>query len=361
MDAMKFEGTRAPRGLTLVETIIGLGVAAVAVACAVPVIARTGSLSGEARSLSNLRLLNEAHTAYANTFNQRQLTFVPDEAGAYNGSCSAIVADFCPPQLILGVSQNGGIWAYYLGGGECANYPGSCGGNWSAYKPIEFSGFNSYFGSFRLGNTAAFNVFVDGRFYADEFYAPNDTFAYGTSATFRDRKLDFESTSGITLFSSYCLSPAAMWHPDVLSSAYGGFRDPNTFAAGYASPSVTQCLYPDLKTRLIEHHWCDNPPAPTFPSFGSSADPAPYLFNSSVAAAPQSLFFDGSVRRLSNQQAVADDEALFESSGQRLWSRTTPMGPAGYMPSFAADDGPRTNHTILTIDGILGRDVLAPK
>jgi type II secretory pathway pseudopilin PulG len=357
MDSMNATRSRTRLGFTLAETIVGLSVAAVFVACAVPVIARTGSLSGEARSLSNLRLLHESHTAYANSFNQRQFTPVIDDAGAYGGNCQTIVSLFCPPQQIIGTSPSGAVWGYFLGSGQCVQFPGSCSGNWSTYKPIEWTGVSAGFGSFRLGNVAAFNGYVEGRFYSDTFYAPNDELAYSGSALFRDRGIDFDSDGANIRYTSYCLSPAAMWHPDVLGSAFGGFRDPNTFAAGYASPSVMQCLYPDLKTRLIEHNWCDGPPGSTV----SGSTSAAYPFNASAVVAPQSLFFDGSVRRLSNQQAIADDEALYESSGKQLWSRTTPLGPQGYLPQFGLDDGPRTNHTILTIDGILGRDVLAPK
>lgn len=346
------------RGVTMVEVLVALACGAALVAFVVPVVANVATASGEARSLSNLRILSMAHDAYANTYAQRQLTFVQEDAGLYAGNCLTITCQSCPPQLLLGQDPNGAWWGYYLGSCQCAGFPGSCG-NWSAYKPIEFFVPNQGFGAFRLGNAHAFNAFVEGRFYSDTFYAPNDALEYQRSAKYRDQVIDFSSTSNDVAFSSYCMSPAAMWHPDVLSDAYGGYRDPNTFIDGYASPTVTQCLHPDLKTRLIEHNWCDGAPSMvTSNTVSSIYSSGAYTFNSSASVAPLSLFFDGHIARLPNSKAIADDQALFDSSGLRLWSRTTPLGENGYYVAPQFDDSPRTSHTILTTNGILGRDVL---
>lgn len=150
-----------------------------------------------------------------------------------------------------------------------------------------------------------------------------------------------------------------MYHPDVFSSAYNGFRDPTTFVEAYVSPSVTQCVYPDLKTRMIEHSWCQN--APSFVNNNVSGVTTPFPYNASAAATGLAMFFDGSVRRLRNQDAIDDDQQLFQTSGGRLWTRTSPLGGTGYLPEQAIGGGPRTSHTTLTIDGILGRDVLTTR
>lgn len=351
----------AHRGHTLAEVVVAAACCAAITVALVPMLAAVSGGSGEARSLSNLRFLVGANDNYAATFGQRQFTAMPDDAGLVNGNCSTYVSSIaCPPQQILGVSSSGAIWGYFLGGGLCSQYgyPGSCAG-WPAYKPIEMTGQSAQSGAFRLPNVAAFNQFVDGRFFSDYWYSPNDRAMWQYSATVRDAGGDYESLSGNIGFSSYCWSPAAMYHPDVFGSAYGGYRNPNSFAEGYISPTVTQCAYPDLKTRMIEHSWNVNAPSFVDNSLGGSYTAFPY--NASAAAHGLAMFFDGSVRRLRNVDAIADDASLFEASGARLWSRGTPFGEAGYLASQALDSGPRTSHTTLTIDGILGRDRLSTR
>lgn len=348
------------RGLTLAESLVAVTIACLLVATLVPLMAAVGGGSGESRSLANLRLLVGANEAYGQTFAQRQFTAVPEDAGLVNGNCAAYIATVaCPPPQVLGWGSNGGLWGYFLPAtGFCAgkeNFFGNCA-NWSTYVPLVFTTSEAGFGSFRLPNAMAFNQFVDGRFYSDVWYSPNDRAAWHTSAMPRDEGAQFEPTDGGVAFSSYCFSPAAMYHPDVFGAAYDGYRAPTTFAEAFAPPTVTQCSHPDLKTRMIEHNWNLN--APSYADFSVTNSLKQPPFNASAAASPLSMFFDGSVRRLRNVDAIADDESLFQTSGGRLWSRTTPFGQAGYLGSQAIDNGPRTSHTTLTIDGLLGRDAL---
>ena len=349
------------RGCTRADLAVALGCGAAAIAAAVPVLARNGIDSGEARSLSNLRILAAAHEAYSLTFAGKQFGVMPENAGLVNGNCATYTATVaCPPPLLLGQGSNGAWWGYFLGSsGLCAgfSYPGNCG-NWVAYKPIEFVGADTGMGSFRLSNAVAFNSFVDGRFYSDTFYSPNDRLAYDIGARYRDLVVQFESASNEIAFTSYCLSPAAMYHPQVLASANGGYKNPNTFVDGYVSPTVSQCAHPDLKTRMIEHNW--NVGAPSFGVDLSPTYQESWVFNTSALASPNGFFFDGHVTRIPNAQAIADDNAVFKASGSRLWSRTTPFGEQGYRIGQPLESE-RTSHTILTIDGILGRDVLTPQ
>jgi hypothetical protein len=353
---------KSQAGIARADVVAILGCTTIALAVALPVLARAGTDSGETRSLSNLRILAAAHEAYSQTFSGKQFGVMPEDAGAVGGNCSSYVNSIaCPPPLLLGLGPNGAWWGYYLGSfGLCAqySYPGSCG-NWVAYKPIEFSGADAGFGSFRLGNATAFNAFVDGRFYSDTFYSPNDRFTYELSARYRDPVYDFNSLNGEIGLSSYCLSSAAMYNPAVFASENGGFKNPNTFAEGYVSPTVSQCAHPDLKTRIIEHNW--NVGAPSFSANPNQSFEADWLFNYSSLAAPNGFFFDGHVTRIRNAQAIADDEAVFQANGTRLWSRTTPFGELGYGQWQPSPEATRTSHTILTIDGILGRDVLTPQ
>lgn len=346
------------RGASRADLLAGIACGAFVLGAAIPVLARNGLDSGEARSLSNLRTLAAAHEAYSQTFAGKQYTAMPEDAGLVGGSCSAYLASVaCPPQVLLGQSVSGAWWGYFLGEGLCAQYgyPSTCS-NWAVYKPMEFTAVGAGFGSFRLPNARAFNTYVDGRFYSDVFYSPNDRWAYEASAAVRDPGLDYESILGSNLAaSSYCLSPAAMYHPGVLAAANGGYQDPNSFVEGYISPTVAQCSYPDLKTRMIEHNWNDG--APSMLDGPASTERPGWLFNASRLASPNGFFFDGHVARVSNDQAILDDDELYQTSGQRLWSRTTPFGTLGYGASTSME-AERTSHTILTVDGILGRDLL---
>lgn len=345
------------RGITRADVVAAGLSATVLLAVALPVLGRVDTDSGESRSLANLRILAAAHEAYSQTFAGKQFGVMPEDAGTVGGNCSTYLSTIaCPPQLLLGQAPSGAWWGYFLGSGLCAqySYPGSCS-NWVVYKPMEFTGVNAGFGSFRLGNAVAFNAFVDGRFYSDTFYSPNDRLAYHRSARFRDEGVQFDSEGGQIAYSSYCLSPAAMYNPEVLANANGGYRNPNSFAEGYNSPTVSQCLHPDLKTRMIEHNW--NVGSPSF----TEASGNEWIFNYSSLASPSGFFFDGHIGRIRNAQAIADDEALFQASGARLWSRTTPFGTAGYGAWQSSPEAVRTSHTILTLDGILGRDLLTPQ
>jgi hypothetical protein len=168
----------------------------------------------------------------------------------------------------------------------------------------------------------------------------------------------------IPAWSSYCSSPAAMFHPDVMrAEPDGGWQDPWSFDLGFQSPGLYQAAYPDLKTFVIEHHWNQNRPIdfcnPTFnPGTYGSACCEPYYFNHGLASAPASLFYDLSTRLLPNREVLAADTKLMKQTGYGLWSRDTPFGADGYLSEHAYDDI-QLSHHILTTDGILGRDTTA--
>lgn len=349
------------RGLTLAESLVTAAIGCLLIATLIPLLAAVGGGSGEARSLANLRFLVGANEAYGQTFSQRQFTAIPENAGLVNGDCATYIATIaCPPQQIVGWSANGGLWGFYLPAtGFCSASGGAFVGNcdnWGSYVPMHYTGSNAGYGSFRLPNVMAFNQFVDGRFYSDVWYSPNDRAAWHVSAMPRDEGAQFELTYGILAFSSYCFSSAAMFHPDVYGATFDGYRAPTSFPEAYTAPAVTQCIHPELKTRMIEHNWNLNSPSYAEFAVTNALKQPPY--NASSKASPLSMFFDGSVRRLRNVDAIADDESLFQASGGRLWSRTSPLGTQGYLGLQAIDSGPRTSHTTLTIDGLLGRDVL---
>jgi hypothetical protein len=356
---------RRERGIGRADVLVALLCIVISFSAAMPVIGRTGSDSGEMRSLANLRTLASAHEAYAQSFGGRQWTAIPEDAGLVSGNCGSYLSVIaCPPQMLLGQSPSSSAWwGYYLGNtGLCAGlgWPGNCG-NWTMYRPLSFAGSDSGMGSYRVPNVVSFNSFVDGRFYSDTFYSPNDRLAYGNSAKYRDQGVGFDFVAGEPIaFSTYCLSPAAMYNPEVLAAANGGFRNPNSFVEGYVSPPVAQCTYPDLKTRMIEHHWTVG--APSFANTSTINEYSGWIFNASQRASPNAVFFDGRIGRIANADAMADDAARQASEGIGLWSRTTPFGASGYRGpngGSPSPEGTTTSHTILTLDGILGRDLLS--
>ena len=217
----------------------------------------------------------------------------------------------------------------------------------------EGSGFG--FGSFRLPNTQRFRTYVSRRFYAPQWYAVGD---YDTedASEFFNIESEFTLNSNNFFFtSSYCLSPAAMFDPEVLrKESEGGYQAPEDYADYYRSPHVSACSHPALKTRMIEHNWFRDAPDV---GKGQSFD---WQFNHGLAANPCTLFFDGSTSTLSTMQAWQDD--LIVQGGTKgqdgLWSRDTPFGENGYYGTESVD-GTIVSHHILTTDGIKGREILS--
>lgn len=339
-------------GATLVEALVILAVGIVALAATLPVLASISCDARRVRSQHNLATLAQAHAAYAASWDDRQFTLVVDDLGVYNGSCPNYTAvNGCHPPVILGFDCDGFQWGYFMGcvAGSCANI--------AAAKPFQFQIGNA-FGAYRLCNASGFNAYVNGRFYDQTFYAPADQGPYEQAAPAFGLDCGFvDLTGGQPVFSSYVLSPAAMFDKKVLSLNPGSgtlYTNPNSLADGYTSPTTSQATYPELKTRMIEHHWMYNAPKPCNPAFAGCA---PYLFNHGIESRPEACFFDGSVRALGPYEANLA-ESRTQPQGFKLWSRDTPLGSGGYFMNQSFDSFGLSSYHILTRDGIAGRDVL---
>ncbi|MHC4210107.1 MAG: hypothetical protein ACYSWT_10390, partial [Planctomycetota bacterium] len=251
----------------------------------------------------------------------------------------------------------------YAAWGACAPFSSTCSPNVVLTLRINLDPDAAY-GVCRIPQMKGLHDYVNGRFHDPVFYSPMDTKAYLAALPAFDQDCEFVQTAG-TIPSSYALSPAAMYHPDVFRApSQGGFQHPDTFDDGYRSPAVTQAEYAKQKTWMIEHNWLRNPPAACNPDYddpfgGFSELCDPYLFNHGAGAAPLTLFFDGSVRRLGTGSVVADDARMLKMTGgvDGLWSRDTPFGGNGYFGDVSFD-GTVVSHHILTTDGIRGRDTL---
>jgi type II secretory pathway pseudopilin PulG len=353
----------ARAGFTIVELLVVGLILAVLLVVAVPSIAGARNSAGVQQSISNLTAMSLAHFLYAADWDGRQVTLVRDDLGAYWGDpqsyneahdCDDYWDPDCQPPIIAGIGPTQtGYWATW------AYWPSA--GNRAMYQPIAFPGGPGaeYWGHFRFPNARPFHDYLNGRYQDRVFYAPKDTTVLDPLEPCIDQPPEFMAypEQCNPAWSSYALSPAAMYHPDVLrSNAAGGWQPPWTLDHGYESPGLFQAAYPALKTHMLEHSWLQSSPGVCNPAF---YDCEPYYFNHSIDSSPVTLFYDGSVRLLPNTDVQsADFQILDESSGvDGLWHRGTLFGGNGYFIE-ASYDFVALSHHILTTDGILGRDTL---
>ena len=312
-------------------------------------------------SMNNLKLLGFAHVLYAAEWNGRQITFAKDDlslygnVGNYNAAHDCVFSQDpgCHPPVLAGWCD-GGLWAYW---------PAQAGA-WWVVEPIGFPGGQGFegFGNFRILNASQFNQYVGGRFYDAAFFAPADTVPMGLVEPLFDDPCGFAVEGNPPYWISYAMSPAAMFHPDVMrSNAAGSWQDPWQIVNGHESPGFFQADFPALKTLMIEHHWLQGPPAECNPNFeGGAYDGCePYYFNHGFDSSPVTLFYDLSVRQLPNAEVLGADQQVLKDTGgvDGLWHRGTPFGEGGFFIAQGYDGVPLSHH-ILTTDGIKGRDTL---
>lgn len=93
----------------------------------------------------------------------------------------------------------------------------------------------------------------------------------------------------------------------------------------------------------------------------------PYYFNHAIVSEPATVFYDGHTRLLPNTECITGD-AIVEQQTQTVDGLWFSAGGAlnagnlssdGYFESIGFDQI-EIRHSILTIDGILGRDTLGP-
>lgn len=362
------------RGFTIIELLVVISIIALLVSILLPAVGKARDAALQTKSSANVRNIGNAHATYSADWGDRQWTLVPDDLGVANGSFQNYASEFgCPPQAILGFAANGSQWGAFL---QCA-LPAAGWAGTVIYVPNTWTG--DITGAFRHMNMKSFSNYLNGRFYDPIFYAPKDTVTLAGAEPYfaLPDEFTFINMANQEIFlSSYCYSPAAMWNPQVLSlnpQTGNAWINPNTLPAGYRSPAVGQAIYPDLKTRVIEHNWLQN--RPNNPVNQNFEGQVPWFFNHGANSAPICLFFDGSVRPMGCIEAQdADlrvrtqtvDGQVLQPKG--LWSRDTPMGGGygtqgnnAYYQGEAYDFLVNTSHTILTYQGIRGRDGLGTR
>jgi hypothetical protein len=240
--------------------------------------------------------------------------------------------------------------------------------------PIYFWGSDATkgFGAFRFPNARAINQFMNGRFYDEVYYAPKDTAVMNSVEKWFDIPAEFINESPAHKWSSYCMSPAAMYNPAVFSKSATGntyYTDPWTLPSGFKSPGMSQAQYSNLKSHVVEHHWLQGRkrecmPTVTNPSYDGCQ---PYYFNAAFNSSPVTLFYDGHVGQIGCVDAMNSCLQVAGGANQMdgLWSKNTPLGGSyaeGGGGGYFQDNGYdfiATSFHILTIDGIKGRDITA--
>ena len=232
------------------------------------------------------------------------------------------------------------------------------------------------FGWFRYPNVKTLSTYVNSRYYDKIFYAPKDP-NWNAIQKCIDNPNEFANLPGCNppIWTTYCLSPAALFPPEVL--AYNEqtevyYNDPWDLPGGHRTPTIASIRYPTLKTHMLEHPWLQNVRRVCNPAFSNpmGGQCEPYWFNHGFESAPVTLFYDGHVRLMGTQEALNANRRHLGQTGDTqngeygLWSIDTPFGgdydpgsPGGYYMDFAYDFT-STSYHILTIDGALGRDTL---
>jgi prepilin-type N-terminal cleavage/methylation domain-containing protein len=383
-------------GFTIVELLVVVAIIALLIAILLPAIGKARDAARVTQSQGNLRNLAVANDTYAADWADRQFTAVPDDAGVVcpPGGTNYTTNVGCMGQMLVGYDANGALWGWWCGGPICQNtgvgYPGD-NGYWNGcfnycFVPHQFA-CPGFFGSFRLPCVKAFNSYIGDRWYDKVLWAAKDVIPLRTAESFFEYAGEFtpydpsNTSTQIIAYPSYVWSPAAMWHPDVTGhcGAIHPFQNCNCFPAAFKSPAVGQCKFPDLKTRMIEHHWLQNNESESNPSFGGN-DPS-WLFSQGYNSAPVCMFFDGHVSVKGVREAMDADARCKATdgnstttcapatcgSGERetgLWNRrylqnACPSSHApGYGESTAYDTLVSTGMHIATTDGIRGRDFL---
>ena len=157
----------SPRGLTLTEAVVAIGSAAVLLSVGTTVLAYKG---GTSDSMYKLAEFGQAHACYANDWNERQWTALPDNAGAFADDCGSYTATDGCPRMVLGFGSTGAVWGYFL---NCGGLPGNCS-TWARLRPMNFSVADRTTGAFRQSNVWGFREYVSKNYYSNEWFSADD-------------------------------------------------------------------------------------------------------------------------------------------------------------------------------------------
>ena len=353
------------KGFTIIELLVVVSIIALLVGILLPAIGKARDTARVNVSKSNLRNLGVAHKTYAADWADRHVTYTRDNLGQHDGDMVTYNQNVygggtffnAHPPIVAGwgydLSGDYGAWAYWSHSNnlvfQAINFPG---------PPNEVAVSDGW-GWFRFGvQPKPFQDYINSRYQDPMFFAPKDRVILDRIEPCFEVPGEFVAypTECNPAWASYCMSPAALFSPAMLSNNGDDefWTAPYEMPSGYKVPSFGQVKYPTLKTHMLEHHWLQNQKVPCNSAFFGCE---PYYFNHSFQSMPVTLFYDGSVRLMSVFEAMSSDRRHQRQAGYGLWSRDTPFGTGGYF----IDDGydfANTSYHILTIDGARGRDTI---
>jgi len=364
---------KARSGFTIIELLVVISIIALLIGILLPALGRARDSALQSTSLSNLRQMSAGLGAYAGDWSDRQPTLIPDDF-CQEGSCGGYLTNIgCLPQPILGWANFDGtraLWGYWIDeGGQCAGV-GGCG-NIVIALPYDPS---SQVGFFRQFNMKIFAQYMNGKYYDPVYYAPKDRRKIERVEQFFEAPNEFDY-DGIIEWPSYCYAASAMFNPSVWDPVRAGNGNgqeadqaaeacttPGGGVAGLKSPPVGKAVYPDLKTRMLEHEWLQNTPGggDTNPLFAGGQ--TPYFFNHGIRSAPCTLFFDGAVRVMGVQESIKSNDRVerpdgFSNQNPSLWIADA-NGNTYYEGQSYGFPEEETSYHIMTRFGIAGRDTI---
>jgi prepilin-type N-terminal cleavage/methylation domain-containing protein len=359
------------QGFTIIELLVVISIIALLASLLLPAVGKARDTALVSVSKSNLRQMAVAHRAYAADWADRHVTLVRDNIGLYENVCdprltghggSGTTGFEGHPPIVAG-------WGY----SDCGEYVAwgywPSQGDWMMFEPLNFprQGNNvclpdyGGLGWFRFGiQVQPMNYYFNNRYHDPVFYAPKDRLKLGPLEPCFEIPGEFaafpQDCRRDASWTSYCLSPAGLFHPQVFSRDGGGlfWNTPRRMPCAYRVPSFGHVKYPTLKTHMLEHEWLQNAKVPCNATFTGCE---PYYFNHSYQSMPVTLFYDGSVRLLGVLEAMSSDRRHERQAGHGLWTRDTPFGTDGYFSSDGYDFA-ETGFHILTTEGVRGRDTL---
>jgi prepilin-type N-terminal cleavage/methylation domain-containing protein len=362
------------RGFTIIELLVVISIIALLVGILLPAVGKARDNARVAVSRSNIRQIGTALHTYAADWADRQYTVAVDTLASYGS-----VGNY--NQTVFGGPGNNyyqGHWLVHPGipwgwatDGHLYGYWMDLSGHHWAVEPINFTGGAAYFGWFRFPQTKRINEYLGNRCYDKVFYAPKDRLSLSAVEPCMDNAGEVPGNADLDgdgapdcnppIWATYCLSPAAMFTPEVFRiPPEDGFQDPWSLPSGFRCPSMSQMKYPTLKTHMLEHQWLQNVEVecnPAFDPWASVLDCEPYYFNHALTSQPVTIFYDLHIQTVSAHEAMLADRRHEEQVGYGLWSRDTPFGANGYFIDIGYDFAATSFH-ILTMEGCLGRDIL---
>lgn len=371
------------KAFTIIELLVVVSIIALLIGILLPAIGKARDRAYTTRSQANLRQLAIAHGTYGAEHNDNQYTATPHNLSSFGNNANAAVTAYLntfpgskSKSLPLNPVANKGInkgaiplgVAYDTAAGQSVEHWYSHQISHAAILPLNFGGpAPNNLGTFLMANNRNFNRYVSGRFYDQTFYAPKDQTVISAIGECFDAPGEYCVTEGGPYFSSYILSPAAMFSPDLFAMENG--FNVWAVAGAFRAPTYSQARYPDLKTHMLEHHWLQNNSRECrtgntkIPQHFTYNGCQPYFFNHAKRSIPVTLFYDGHIDMLGHMEVIQANAVHKGSTGRFLWHDLTQLGNNGYFHDKKYDAAipgynPASFH-ILTRDGIRGRDIFA--